>query len=238
MFLRALKAVLQERLMGHGLGFQSKAAGTRPVSQLEPMQLVSLQSPVLTAVAVLLMVLVEGFGGLSALPRISSTAAGLVALSCFAATSMNFAGMCAIRKLGAPASQLAGKLNVFVTTALSSAFFGDELTAGEVCGGMVALAGLAIYEKAQKRAQKRQKEQQETSGSLPGRDVTQQSCPPEAACSSSSNTASVSNEQSGSRRGFASPSAILGKALRPRIDYRRGRIFTGAGVAEYEMHAV
>merc|ERR1712146_45414 len=48
-------------------------------------------------------------------------------------------------------SQLAGKLNIFVTTAIAAAFFGDVLTPGEVSGGIVALAGLAVYEKAHKK---------------------------------------------------------------------------------------
>lgn len=172
MMLRALKTVLQERLMGTGLksiaphGAQDASAGPpegleaaaspkvkgllpNGDAPLEPMQLVLLQAPLLTGVAALLVVTVEGVGGLAALPGVSLNVAGLMALSCASATFMNFSGMCAIRMLGAPAAQLAGKLNVFVTAALSTVCFGEVLTLGEVGGAAVALAGLALYEKAQ-----------------------------------------------------------------------------------------
>jgi hypothetical protein len=109
----------------------------------------------MTLVAGLLMLSVEGYSGLLAMPNLSHRQAGIVMLSCSSATCMNFSGMFAIRNLGAPASQLAGKLNVFVVAAVSSAWFGEILTCGEACGGVVALAGLAVFEKAQKRADKK-----------------------------------------------------------------------------------
>jgi len=155
---RATKAVLQERLMGQGLCIATENGIS--LQQIEPLQLVSLQAPFMTLVAGLLMLTVEGFAGLLAVPSLTHKQAGIVMLSCSSATCMNFSGMLAIRMLGAPASQLAGKLNVFVVAALSSAWFGEILTYGEAAGGVVALAGLAVFEKAQKRADKKAAKQE------------------------------------------------------------------------------
>mmetsp|Transcript_10801 Transcript_10801/g.20071 ORF Transcript_10801/g.20071 Transcript_10801/m.20071 type:complete len:456 (+) Transcript_10801:66-1433(+) len=160
MLLRATKSVMQERLMGRSQrqasvekdddDHKAVSVGSNASAPLEPMQLVALQAPLLTGVAMLLMAAVEGPRGLSALCALTPGAAALMLLSCAAATSMNFSQMCAISMLGAPAAQLAGKLNVFITTALATVCFDEVLTPGEVCGAALALAGLAVYEKAQK----------------------------------------------------------------------------------------
>lgn len=156
MLLRSLKSVMQERLMGRS-NKVSPAKGCTS-APLQPMQLIAMQAPLLTGVAIVLMVTMEGPHGLAALWAISPAAAAFLLLSCAAATSMNFSQMCAIGLLGAPAAQLAGKLNIFMTTALAAACFGEVLTPGEVGGAALALAGLGLYEKAQKSRCKQQEQ--------------------------------------------------------------------------------
>merc|ERR1712014_321698 len=73
-----------------------------------------------------------------------------LALSCLSAICLSVSGAYVIKMLGAPAAQIAGKLNIFVTIALSSAFLGEKLNVLQILSAILVVVGAAIFEKGQR----------------------------------------------------------------------------------------
>merc|ERR1719379_1815910 len=66
------------------------------------------------------------------------------------AACLNISAVYTIKLLGAPAAQIAGKLNVLVVASLSCALLGETLTVKQGASTLLIIGGAALYEKAQK----------------------------------------------------------------------------------------
>lgn len=147
LLLRAAKTTLQDSLLNaHG--------GLAPsFRKLLPMELIVLQSPLMFTVYSLLSFVFEGIQPYEALwalrQRHTSLFTGALeaaSLTAGAALALAWFGMMALKILGAPAMQIAGKLNVLITASFAVIFMNEELQTDEVIGGMLALTGAYIFE--------------------------------------------------------------------------------------------
>lgn len=143
MGFRAFKTVLQDAVMNSTYKFDEEEP------KVDPAELWALQGPMVVFLALICTVTWDGLGPMLALLELDWAVLGMVGLSCICAVYVNIGGMHMIKMLGAPASQIAGKLNILVTTALASAFMGERLTTFEICGASVILLGATIFERSQ-----------------------------------------------------------------------------------------
>lgn len=127
-------------------------AGDQDCPRLEPVETVVMISPVALTSAYLVSVSFEGVTPFQRLLTLEPMTAAMLLLSIFSALYLTFMGMVLVKMLGASAAQIAGKLNVLVTVALSSAFLGEEMTSEFVVGATLVLAGAATFEFGQKGA--------------------------------------------------------------------------------------
>merc|ERR1719161_126293 len=79
-----------------------------------------------------------------------SPAACTLIVNVLAATCLQISAAFCIKMLGAPAAQIAGKLNVLVVASLSCALLGETLTLKQGASTLLIIGGAALYEKAQK----------------------------------------------------------------------------------------
>eukprot|EP00438_Fugacium_kawagutii_P019638 Skav232811 [mRNA] locus=scaffold614:543414:544478:- [translate_table: standard] len=136
-FLRAVKAVLQDQLLEpaayasrgaaspdleRGIGASSSPA--QPPS-LSPMHVWALTAPPCTLLAFVYAVSTESLT--SAYRELTKIKIFFVLLSCFSATVLNILGMMSIKLLGASSMQIIGKLNTIVLLALSMGFWGERM---------------------------------------------------------------------------------------------------------------
>jgi len=138
---RGVKTVFADRLLNPYDGDERQ--------RLQPMELLFLLSPPLAVLGLLGTFLSDGAAPWLELPGLSTWSWGLLILSTVAATYLNTAAVYIIKMLGAPASQIASKLNILVTAVLSCALFGERLTFAYAVGTVFILAGAGIFEKAQ-----------------------------------------------------------------------------------------
>merc|ERR1719310_2479476 len=66
------------------------------------------------------------------------------------AACLNISAVYTIKMLGAPAAQIAGKLNVLVVASLSCAFLGETLTLKQGASTLLIIGGATLFEKAQR----------------------------------------------------------------------------------------
>lgn len=62
--------------------------------------------------------------------------------------------MCLIKMLGAAAAQIAGKLNILLTVAMSSSFLGERLTWPFIVDAAMVLLGASFFERAKEPPRK------------------------------------------------------------------------------------
>jgi len=145
MTTRGAKTVLQDKLMNN-------YGNEDDHKKLTPLQSWSLQGPLLIAFGVVGTLLKEGLAPWNAFP---ATVASPVVLPMMAniaiAACLNISAVYAIKLLGAPAAQIAGKLNVLVVAVLSCALLGETLTLRQGASSLLILAGAALFEKAQSK---------------------------------------------------------------------------------------
>lgn len=144
MFTRGAKTVLQDKLMNN--------YGNEEQKKLSPLQSWFLQGPALITLGIIGTFLKEGFAPLQAFPAALANPAQLLAIAsniAFAAC-LNICAVYTIKMLGAPAAQIAGKLNVLVVASLSCALLGETLTLRQGVSTLFIIAGAAVFEKAQR----------------------------------------------------------------------------------------
>merc|ERR1719387_1755734 len=91
---------------------------------------------------------VEGTTGFRQLAELSPHASRMLVWSTASAVYLTVMGMVLVKMLGASAAQIAGKLNILVTVALSSAFLGEFISMFEVFGALTVLCGAAVFERS------------------------------------------------------------------------------------------
>ena len=130
-FLRAVKAVLQDQLLEPGayssrpdLEKGSLQPSATPEA-LTPMHVWALTAPPCTLLAFVYAFSTENFA--SALQDMNSTASIVVVMSCLSATILNILGLMSVKQLGASSMQIVGKLNTIVLLALSMGFWGENM---------------------------------------------------------------------------------------------------------------
>lgn len=138
---RGLKAVFADRLVNPYDGDERQS--------MQPLEVVVLLSPLLALLGLLGTFLSDGATPWLELLDLSAWAWGMLILSTMAAAYLNTTAVYLIKMLGAPASQIAAKLNILVTAVLSCAFFGERLPFAYAVGTVFVLAGAGIFEKAQ-----------------------------------------------------------------------------------------
>jgi len=138
---RGVKTVFADRLLNPYDGDERQ--------RLQPMEVLFLLSPPLAVLGLLGTFLSDGAAPWLELLGLSTWSWGMLILSTVAATYLNTAAVYIIKMLGAPASQIASKLNILVTAVLSCALFGERLTFAYAVGTVFILAGAGIFEKAQ-----------------------------------------------------------------------------------------
>eukprot|EP00930_Biecheleria_cincta_P051516 TRINITY_DN36706_c0_g1_i1.p1 TRINITY_DN36706_c0_g1~~TRINITY_DN36706_c0_g1_i1.p1 ORF type:complete len:380 (-),score=56.19 TRINITY_DN36706_c0_g1_i1:80-1219(-) len=151
MLARSTRTVLLDRQM-------NTYAGDQDCPRLQPAEVVTMVSPCVVVFGSILSLSVEGLGPFKRLPTLEPATAAMLVLSAASAVYLTFMGMVVVKMLGASAAQIAGKLNVLVTVALSSAFLGEEMTLQFVVGAALVLAGAATFEFGQKAAATRKAE--------------------------------------------------------------------------------
>ncbi|CAL1169791.1 unnamed protein product [Cladocopium goreaui] len=75
--------------------------------------------------------------------------------------------MCLIKMLGATAAQIAGKVNILMTVAVSSSFMGERLTLPFMAGAAMVLLGASVFECA-KESTNVDEHQEEKNGLITG----------------------------------------------------------------------
>merc|ERR1719335_495283 len=119
--------------------------------KLTPLQSWFFQGPVLIVLGLAGTVVKEGLAPWEALPAaLSSFTVVLMMANIACAVMLNISVMYCIKMLGAPAAQIAGKLNVLVVAALSAALLGETLTLKQGLSTCFIIAGAGLFEKAQK----------------------------------------------------------------------------------------
>lgn len=141
MLARGLKSVFADRLVNPYDGDERQS--------MQPLEVMFLLSPLLAVLGLLGTFLQDGTAPWLELVDLSAWAWGLLILSTMAATYLNTSAVYLVKMLGAPASQIASKLNILVTAVLSCALFGERLTFAYALGTVLVLAGAWIFEKAQ-----------------------------------------------------------------------------------------
>eukprot|EP00746_Dinoflagellata_sp_MGD_P152164 gnl/MRDRNA2_/MRDRNA2_83473_c0_seq3.p1 gnl/MRDRNA2_/MRDRNA2_83473_c0~~gnl/MRDRNA2_/MRDRNA2_83473_c0_seq3.p1 ORF type:complete len:415 (+),score=81.86 gnl/MRDRNA2_/MRDRNA2_83473_c0_seq3:103-1245(+) len=141
---RGAKTVLQDKLMNnYGNDEEHK--------NLTPLQSWAMQGPLLIALGMLGTVVKEGLAPWQALPAaVASPALLFMILNVMCAACLNISAVYAIKMLGAPAAQIAGKLNVLVVASLSCALLGETLTLKQGASTILIIGGATLFEKAQK----------------------------------------------------------------------------------------
>lgn len=144
MATRGLKTVLQDRLMNN-------YGDEEETKKLSPLQNWVLQGPLLIAFGLTGTLMTEGFAPWKgARAFVASPVLRPFVYSVVSAVIYNISAMYTIKMLGAPAAQIAGKLNVLVVAALSCAFFNETLTLKEAVSAFLIVTGASLYEKAQR----------------------------------------------------------------------------------------
>lgn len=114
--------------------------------KLSPIEVAALLSPLVLFASMLTTLAIEGFHGYKALLVLGPYALRMLALSTACALYLTIMGLVLIKMLGASAAQIAGKMNILVTAALSSAFLGEAISVLEIIGALAVLCGAAIFE--------------------------------------------------------------------------------------------
>ena len=132
-FLRAVKAVLQDQLLEpaayqrvdleQGTPNGVKVSTAPPA--LSPMHVWALTAPPCTLLAFTYAVATESLR--SALHELTATSIFFVLISCLSATILNILGLMSVKQLGASSMQIVGKLNTIVLLALSMGFWGESM---------------------------------------------------------------------------------------------------------------
>jgi drug/metabolite transporter (DMT)-like permease len=144
MFTRGAKTVLQDKLMNN-------YSNDEEHKSLTPLQSWALQGPMLIALGMLGTVVKEGLAPWQALPAaVASPALPFMIGNVALAACLNISAVYAIKMLGAPAAQIAGKLNVLVVASLSCALLGETLTLKQGASTLLIIGGATLFEKAQK----------------------------------------------------------------------------------------
>lgn len=144
MFTRGAKTVLQDKLMNN-------YGNDEEYKSFTPLQSVALQGPLLIILALVGSLTNEGMAPWRSLPAaLMSPAACTLIVNVLAATCLQISAAFCIKMLGAPAAQIAGKLNVLVVAALSCALLGETLTLKQGASTLLIIGGAALYEKAQR----------------------------------------------------------------------------------------
>jgi drug/metabolite transporter (DMT)-like permease len=142
---RGAKTVLQDKLMNN-------YGDDEDQKKLSPLQSWFFQGPVLIALGLTGTVIKEGLAPWQALPAtLASPLLFPIIGNISAAVCLNISVMYAIKMLGAPAAQIAGKLNVLVVAALSCALLGETLTLRQGASTLLIIAGAGLFEKAQSK---------------------------------------------------------------------------------------
>jgi len=143
MATRGAKTVLQDKLMNN-------YGSEEDHKKLTPLQSWSLQGPLLIAFGIAGTLMKEGLAPWKAFPAAVASPVLLPMMANIAiAACLNISAVYAIKQLGAPAAQIAGKLNVLVVAVLSCALLGETLTLRQGASSLLILAGAALFEKAQ-----------------------------------------------------------------------------------------
>jgi len=111
---------------------------------LSPMELYSMQAPWCFITAMVFALSTESFK--EALTNLTSEAASLLGMTCVSATALNFAGIFALKELGASSQQIIGKLNTICVAAISMGFLNEQLSGTIIMGSGVVLCGAALVE--------------------------------------------------------------------------------------------
>jgi len=141
LFARSVRSVLMDCQM-------NEYAADKACPRLRPTQVVALASPAVFVLGFALTLILEGWKPYMELLSLNASTALLLAFSTACAVYLSLMGMVLIKMLGAAAAQIAGKLNILVTVALSSAFLHERLSLGFIVGAAAVLAGAAIFEHA------------------------------------------------------------------------------------------
>eukprot|EP00746_Dinoflagellata_sp_MGD_P152163 gnl/MRDRNA2_/MRDRNA2_83473_c0_seq2.p1 gnl/MRDRNA2_/MRDRNA2_83473_c0~~gnl/MRDRNA2_/MRDRNA2_83473_c0_seq2.p1 ORF type:complete len:256 (+),score=67.64 gnl/MRDRNA2_/MRDRNA2_83473_c0_seq2:91-768(+) len=145
MCTRGAKTVLQDKLMNNYGSEEGQ-------QKLSPLQSWFLQGPVLIVLGLIGTIVKEGMAPWQALPAAVANPMQLLSMMgnvCFAAC-LNISAVYTIKMLGAPAAQIAGKLNVLVVASLSCALLGETLTLKQGASTILIIGGATLFEKAQK----------------------------------------------------------------------------------------
>jgi len=142
MIARSVRSVLMDCQM-------NKYSADEGCPKLSPVELATFLSPLVFVFSFSLALRFEGIDPYMQLRTMSTYALSMLALSAACAVFLTIMGLVVIKMLGASAAQIAGKLNVLITVALSSAFLGESLTGLEILGGAVVLCGAGLFERAQ-----------------------------------------------------------------------------------------
>jgi len=131
-FLRAVKAVLQDQLLeptayASRVDLEQGKGGVNGASppSLSPMHVWALTAPPCTLLAFAYAVTTESLT--SAFHELTTTSIFFVLISCLSATILNVLGLMSVKQLGASSMQIVGKLNTIVLLALSMGFWGESM---------------------------------------------------------------------------------------------------------------
>jgi len=145
LFARSIRSVLMDCQMNR---YQSDEA----CPNLSPLQLIALTSPAVFFFGLALTVALEGLEPFYQLPFLHFEASVMLLVSSLCAVFLSIMGMCLIKMLGAAAAQIAGKVNILMTVAVSSSFLGEHLTLPFVVGAAMVLLGASFFERAKEPA--------------------------------------------------------------------------------------
>lgn len=150
MLARSWKAVLMDAQMNH-YSKDENCPG------LTPFEVVAFQSPLIFVFGLALQLTCEGPAGFMQLGNLSNHGAIMLFISASCAVFLTYTGMVIIKMIGASAAQIAGKLNILITVALSCAFLGEKMSYLEVVGAVIVVSGAAVFEKSQQQTKEKAK---------------------------------------------------------------------------------
>eukprot|EP00435_Cladocopium_sp_Y103_P001380 s2109_g1.t1 len=139
LFARSTRTVLMDCQM-------NQYGSDEDCPKLSPLHLVALTSPAVFFFGLVVTLAVEGLNPIFAMRHMRPEAAAMLAASAFCAVFLSIMGMFLIKMLGAAAAQIAGKVNILMTVAVSSSFMGERLTLPYVAGSAMVLLGASIFE--------------------------------------------------------------------------------------------
>eukprot|EP00435_Cladocopium_sp_Y103_P014564 s1367_g3.t1 len=145
LFARSIRSVLMDCQM-------NRYASDEDCPKLSPLKLVALTSPAVFFFGLVVTLAAEGLEPFFVMPQMRPKAAAMLAVSAFCAVFLSIMGMFLIKMLGAAAAQIAGKMNILMTVAVSSSFMGERLTLPFVVGSAMVLLGASIFEQAKELA--------------------------------------------------------------------------------------